>query len=99
MNPLVVVKAQPRGELKLSELNGCTEYDVIVLFGASLGEQQQLDAWCNNEGIKFFAGSVHGTVGYMFVNLQSHSYTLKVGECKVARMQIFWEESHLLHCC
>ncbi|CAD7696785.1 unnamed protein product [Ostreobium quekettii] len=84
MNPLVNVRACPGLGWSSELAEGFREYDVIVQSGGNLAERQQLDEWCSENGIKFFTASVHGTVGYLFANLQSHTFTLKEDKGKEA---------------
>ena len=50
------------------------QFDVIC---ATCCQQQQLlriNGICREEKIKFYAGDVHGYYGYMFADLQEHTY-------------------------
>jgi hypothetical protein len=83
MNPLVSVVAEPGSTSDtIPDDLLLDKYDVVFLgeLGpAGLHGVAQLEAACSRLGKQLFVGAVRGPNAFLYLNLQRHAYTLKVG--------------------
>lgn len=75
MNPLIQVEASPAVTFQAQSMQG---FDVVIACGLSLQQAVDLDAQCSATGARVFVADIHGPSSYVFANLHSHTYTVKV---------------------
>lgn len=90
MNPLVKVQALAKSPEQLQEAGELQGVDILVLVHPALALQQRLNAKCRELGIKFLSGCIRGALGFLFLDLQTHSFSTEsqgAGQASQAELQ------------
>ncbi|EDW97106.1 SUMO-activating enzyme subunit 1 [Drosophila yakuba] len=82
LNPMVDISAD-REPLQEKASEFFSQFDVVVVNGATNEELLRIDSICRDLGVKFIATDVWGTFGFYFASLQKHSYVEDVIKHKV----------------
>ncbi|XP_043655427.1 SUMO-activating enzyme subunit 1 [Drosophila teissieri] len=82
LNPMVDISAD-REPLQEKASEFFSQFDVVVVNGATNEELLRIDTICRDLGVKFIATDVWGTFGFYFASLQKHSYVEDVIKHKV----------------
>jgi hypothetical protein len=54
------------------------QFDLICVTGMTLSHQRQVDAACRKHGVRFFAADCHGLFASIFLDLNTHDYTIEI---------------------
>ncbi|KAL6265317.1 SUMO-activating enzyme subunit 1 [Pogonomyrmex barbatus] len=81
LNPMVNVSADSGNiDDKPDEYFG--QFDIVCAMHCTITQLKRINRACRNQKVKFFAGDVWGTIGYVFIDLQEHEYLEDVPKLK-----------------